>query len=95
MRKHKGSGGDSWLSFQHWEAEAGRSLNLRPAWSVEWVTSVEWETLSWKIEKKDRGREKGKKKGERHIFQYRAGDRLKINRCELDFMKILSLRRPQ
>lgn len=40
-------------------------------------------------------RKEGKKKGERHIFQYSAGDRLKINRCELNFMKILSLRKPQ
>ena len=50
------------------------------------------------LEKKKRRIEGGRKKRrkERDIyFNIEPGDRLKINRCELDFMNILSLRRPQ
>jgi hypothetical protein len=34
-----------------WEAEAGRCLSSRPAWSTEWVPGqpgIHRETLSWK-----------------------------------------------
>ena len=37
-----------------WEAEAGRFLSLRPAWSTEWVPGqpeLYRETLSWKTNK--------------------------------------------
>jgi hypothetical protein len=38
-----------------WEAEAGRSLSLRPAWSTEWVSGqpgLHRETLSRKTKPK-------------------------------------------
>jgi hypothetical protein len=40
-----------------WEAEAGRFLSLRPAWSTKWVPGqpgLHRETLSWKTKERER-----------------------------------------
>ena len=50
-----GYAGQRWHTPSTWEAEAGRFLSSRPAWSIEWVlgqSGLHRETLSWKSQKK-------------------------------------------
>ena len=54
-----------------WEAEAGRFLSSRPAWSIEWVPGqpgLSRETLSWKNNNNKKQKTKNKQKKAPHIF---------------------------
>ena len=57
-----------------WEAEAGRFLSSRPAWSTEWVPGqpeLHRETLSWKTKKFFKFKKKQKIKNNKMIWKER------------------------
>jgi len=63
-----------------WEAEAGRFLSLRPAWSTEWAPGHPWlhrETLSWKKQKQ---KTKQNKKTREYGKEFKFSKILKIRK---------------
>jgi hypothetical protein len=72
------------INLSTWEAEAGRFLSLRPAWSTEWVPGQpgpHTETLSQKKKKKNKKTQCVQRAVYRHLLWCRGGWRSWGGRC--------------